>query len=147
MAANLLVTAFDHELYRFLGLRLGPNFLDVYADPTTLADSLFLNVLRGDRGGPLLSPMLCVGAPGLYCGGRSGWCGGGPGASRAGAAALRGVGGGRHLMVPLATGPIGYSLAKAKFRLSRLEPATVRDRPRFRLELRGRPSARRSSLR
>ena len=66
MAVNLLVTAFDHELYRFLGLRLGPNFLDVYADPTTLGDSLFLNVLRGDRGGPFLSPILCVGAPALY---------------------------------------------------------------------------------
>src|SRR5687767_3993343 len=66
MAANLLVTAFDHELYRFLGLRLGPNFLDVYADPTTLADSLFVNVLRGDCGGPFLSPVLCLGAPGLY---------------------------------------------------------------------------------
>ena len=36
MAANLLISAFDHELYRFLGLRLGPNFLNVYADPTTL---------------------------------------------------------------------------------------------------------------
>ena len=66
MALNLLITAFDHELYRFLGLRLGPNFLAVYADPTTMADSLFLNVLRGDRGGPFLSPLLCVGAPALY---------------------------------------------------------------------------------
>src|SRR5436853_1230928 len=66
MALNLAVTAFDHELYRFLGLRFGPNFLSVYADPTTLADSLFLNVLRGDRGGPFLSPVLCVGAPAFY---------------------------------------------------------------------------------
>jgi sulfatase-like protein len=128
MASNLLITAFDHELYRFLGLRLGPNFLDVYADPTTLADSLFLNVLRGDRGGPFLSPLLCVAAPGLYL-----WW------------AIRLV---RRrtrirpplrlgawpalaiLMLPLATGLIGYSLAKARFRLSRLEPAlfaAVRD--------------------
>ena len=128
MALNLLITAFDHELYRFLGLRLGPNFLDVYADPTTLADSLFLNVLRGDRGGPFLSPVLCVAAPGLYL-----WW------------AIRMV---RRrtrtwppqrlglqpaiafLVLPLATGLIGYSLAHAKFRLSRLEPAlfaVVRD--------------------
>jgi hypothetical protein len=48
LALNLLITAFDHELYRFLGLRLGPNFLDVYADPATLADVLFLNILARD---------------------------------------------------------------------------------------------------
>src|SRR5688500_18345803 len=120
MAANLLLTAFDHELYRFLGLRLGPNFLAVYADPTTLADSLFLNVLRGDRGGPFLSPVLCLGAPGLYL-----WW------------AIRTV---RRrsrdtlpvlpnfrlalafVILPLAAGLVAYSLAKAQFRLSRLEP-------------------------
>ena len=73
MTVNLLLTAFDHELYRFLGLRLGPNFLDVYADPTTLADSLFLNVLRGDRGGPFVSAALCFGST---CGGRRGWSAG-----------------------------------------------------------------------
>jgi arylsulfatase A-like enzyme len=121
MAANLLITAFDHELYRFLGLRLGPNFLDVYADPTTLADSLFLNVLRGDRGGPFLSPVLCAAAPGLYL-----WWAirmvrrrmqsrPRPRLGLHGATAL--------LVLPLATGLIGYSLAHARFRLSRLEPA------------------------
>jgi sulfatase-like protein len=121
MALNLLVTAFDHELYRFLGLRLGPNFLDVYADPTTLADSLFLNVLRGDRGGPFLSPLLCVAAPSLYL-----WW-----AirmvrrrTRARPALRFGLQPAIALLVlPLATGLIGYSLAHAKFRLSRLEPA------------------------
>ena len=128
MALNLLITAFDHELYRFLGLRLGPNFLDVYADPTTMADSLFLNVLRGDRGGPFLSPILCIAAPGLYLWwsirmvrrrGRS-WP---PLRFGLWPAIL-------ILVVPLATGQIGYSLAHARFRLSRLEPAlfaAVRD--------------------
>jgi arylsulfatase A-like enzyme len=119
MAANLLITAFDHELYRFLGLRLGPNFLDVYADPTTLADSLFLNVLRGDRGGPFLSPVLCVAAPGLYLWWSFRmvrrparlW----PRFGLRTAIAL--------VVLPLATGQIAYSLAHAKFRLSRLEPA------------------------
>jgi hypothetical protein len=128
MAANLLITAFDHELYRFLGLRLGPNFLDVYADPTTLADSLFLNVLRGDRGGPFLSPALCVGAPALYL-----WW-----AIRMVRRRLRHRPAVRYgsrpafaiLALPLVLGLTGYSLAKAKFRLSRLEPASfaiVRD--------------------
>ena len=128
IALDLLVTAFDHELYRFLGLRLGPNFLNVYADPTTLADSLFLNILARDRGGPYLSPILCVAAPGLYLiwaismirrrtrlqpplrrGHRSAWA---------------------ILAVPMAIGLTAYSLAHARFRLSRLEPATfaiVRD--------------------
>lgn len=122
MCLNLLITAFDHELYRFLGLRLGPNFLDVYADPTTLADSLFLNVLRGDRGGAFLSPVICVGAPLLYLA----WAI--PMvrrrtrlqpprrlALRPSIAVL--------LFFPLATGLVAYSLAHARFRLSRLEPA------------------------
>jgi arylsulfatase A-like enzyme len=121
LAANLLITAFDHELYRFLGLRLGPNFLDVYADPTTLGDSLFLNVLRGDRGGPFLSPLLCVAAPALYLWWaipmvRRRWRTGPPVRSdRLRAALIFGL--------PLAVGMTAYSLAHARFRLSRLEPA------------------------
>lgn len=128
MAANLLVTAFDHELYRFLGLRLGPNFLAVYADPATLGDSLFLNVLRGDRGGPFLSPLICVAAPGLYL-----WWAirmtrrrlGGPPAARMGRWPALAI-----LALPLLAGLTAYLLAQARFRLSRLEPAAfaiVRD--------------------
>ena len=121
MALNLLITAFDHELYRFLGLRFGPNFLSVYADPTTLGDSLFLNVLRGDRGGPFLSPILCIGAPAVYLWwalrlGRRRLRTGPP--TRLGRAVALGL-----IALPLSTGLTGYSLAHAKFRLSRLEPA------------------------
>lgn len=118
IAANLLITAFDHELYRFLGLRLGPNFLSVYADPTTLADSLFLNVLRGDKGGPFLSPLLCVGAPALYA-----WWAAGR-VKRPPRRPRLGLGGAIAIAaLPLAVGLAAYSLAHAKFRLSRLEPA------------------------
>ena len=128
MAANLLITAFDHELYRFLGLRLGPNFLDVYADPTTLADSLFLNVLSGDRGGPFLSPLLCVGAPAFYL-----WWSIRMVRRRTQAWPPPRFGlwpAVAFLALPLATGMIGYSLAHARWRLTRLEPASfavVRD--------------------
>jgi arylsulfatase A-like enzyme len=127
LALNLLLSAFDHELYRFLGLRLGPNFLDVYADPSTLADSLFLNILARDQGGPFVSPLLCVAAPALY-----GWWAvrivrrrSRKPAPRLGYAAAWAV-----LVLPLAVGLTAYSLAHAKFRLSRLEPAVfaiVRD--------------------
>jgi hypothetical protein len=119
IAANLLITAFDHELYRFLGLRLGPNFLAVYADPTTLADSLFLNILARDRGGPFISPILCLAAPSIF-----GWWAArqirrerlhSPAPALGWAWAI--------LLAPLATGLAAYSLAHAKFRLSRLEPA------------------------
>lgn len=119
MTANLLLTAFDHELYRFLGLRLGPNFLDVYADPTTLADGLFLNILARDRGGPFLSPILCLAAPSLYLWFAARIIARQPRASgrsrRARAAAL--------IVLPVAIGLTAYMLAHARFRLSRLEPA------------------------
>lgn len=121
MALNLLVTSFDHELYRFLGLRLGPNFLNVYADLSTMGDTLFLNILRGDRGGPFLAPLLCVGAPALYL-----WWSIRMVRRRTKARPpLRfGLRPALALLVlPLATGLVGYSLAHAKFRLSRLEPA------------------------
>lgn len=120
MTANLLITAFDHELYRFVGLRLGPNFLAIYADPTTMADSLFLNILRNDRGGAFSAPILCVLAPALYLA----WAlwlvrrrmrATGSRTNRIAAIAI--------VALPLATGLIGYSLAHARWRLTRLEPA------------------------
>jgi len=128
MAANLTITAFDHELYRFVGLRLGPNFLAIYADPATMADALFLNILRSDRGGPFLAPILCVAAPALYL-----WWSIPMARRRTRALPALRFGARAALAIaalPLATGLIGYSLAHAKWRLSRLEPAlfaVVRD--------------------
>jgi hypothetical protein len=121
MAVNLLIAAFDHELYRFLGLRLGPNFLDVYADPTTLADTLFLNILARDRGGPFLAPILCLAAPALYL-----WWAARMIRRRARTGSSPGLRYRRDwaiALVPLAIGLTGYALAHARFRLSRLEPA------------------------
>lgn len=119
LAINLLITAFDHELYRFLGLRLGPNFLDVYADPATLADGLFLNILALDKGGPFLSPLLCLAAPSLYLW----WAVRLIRRNRAVQRRLRREWACAILVVPLAIGLTAYMLAHARFRLSRLEPA------------------------
>lgn len=121
LAANLLITAIDHELYRFIGLRLGPNFLAIYAEPTTMADALFLNILRSDRGGPFLAPILCVAAPALYL-----WWSIRMVRRRTRARPTLRFGLWPALAIlalPLATGLVGYSLAHAKWRLSRLEPA------------------------
>jgi hypothetical protein len=118
VAIDLLITAFDHELYRFLGLRLGPNFLNVYADPTTLADGLFLNILAHDRGGPFLSAILCLAAPALYFWWAARLI------RRSGEATRLGRGWAWAIVVvPLAIGLTAYMLAQARFRLSRLEPA------------------------
>ena len=128
MTLNLLFTAFDHELYRFLGIRLGPSFLDVYLHPETMGDSLFLNILRGDRGGPFVAPLICFGVPLLYL-----WWS--IRLVRRRLALRPPLRFGRWVAIaiialPLATGTIGYSLAKARFRLTRLEPmpfAMIRD--------------------
>jgi hypothetical protein len=121
MTLNLVLTQFDHELYRFIGLRLGPNFLAIYAEPSTMGDDLFLNILASDKGGPWLAPLLCVAAPALYAWWAMwmvrrrtrAWP-----PQRFGTQAAIAL-----LVLPLATGLVGYSLAHAKFRLSRLEPA------------------------
>ena len=121
MAANLLITAFDHELYRFLGIRAGPSFLAIYVQAERAADPLFLNILALDRGGAWVAPLLCLGAPTLYLV-WAWWL------TRRRLRVAPPLRFGRRvalalLLVPLATGLTGYMLAKAKFRLSRLEPA------------------------
>lgn len=121
MALNLLVTAFDHELYRFLGIRAGPSFLTIYVQAERATDPLFLNILARDRGGPYVAPILCFGAPALYL-----WWA--IGTVRRRLCLLPSLRLGRRaaialLVLPLATGLTGYMLATAKFRLSRLEPA------------------------
>ena len=121
MTLDLLISAFDHELYRFLGIRAGPSFLTIYLQAERAADPLFLNILTLDRGGAYGAPLLRFGVPLLYL--------------------LWAVWLTRRrlhlrpalrfdwrmalvlLMLPLATGLTGCMLATAKFRLSRLEPA------------------------
>ena len=62
----LLFSAVDHEVMRFLGVRLNPSFVWAYGRPEMLSDSLFRDVLRTDQGGPYLSLLLVVAVPLLY---------------------------------------------------------------------------------
>lgn len=66
LALNLFLSQADHELARFLGLRLTPSFLATYGRLETVTDRLFLDLLLQDRGGPLVSILLLVLAPLLY---------------------------------------------------------------------------------
>src|SRR5688500_17574720 len=66
LALNLALSALDHELLRFLGVRLGFSFLATYLRAETLSDSLFLDVLADDPGGPFLPVALLLLAPALY---------------------------------------------------------------------------------
>lgn len=122
MAANVLLTAFDHELYRFLGLRFGPSFLAAYGEPTTLGDPFLLSILAADRGGPYVAPLLCLLVPALYL-----WWAGRIIRRRLLRRRPRQSGiwiAIAILVLPLATGITGWSLARAHFRLTRLEPAS-----------------------
>ena len=123
MAANLALSAVDHELLRFLGVRLGLSLLLTYARAGTLSDSLFADVLASDSGGAYLAVLLPLLAPCLYL-----WW------------ALRTVKGrpegarplplGLWLALPLAIVPLAapanaWQMATGKFRLRRVEPVTV----------------------
>ena len=66
LTANLFFSEIDHEVLRFLGVRLNPSFLYVYAQPEMLADPLFLDVFAQDRGGAFLPAVLLVLVPGLF---------------------------------------------------------------------------------
>jgi hypothetical protein len=63
LALNLLLSAIDHEVLRFLGVRLNPSFLIAYGRPEMLGDALFLDVLRADQGGPFVSLLLVTAVP------------------------------------------------------------------------------------
>ena len=58
LAANLALSQIDHEVLRFLGLRLNLSFLLAYAQPQMLGDSLFIDLLRADRGGAFVPVLL-----------------------------------------------------------------------------------------
>jgi hypothetical protein len=123
MAANLALSGIDHELLRFLGVRLGLSFLLTYARPGTVSDSLFADLLAADSGGPFLALLLPILAFTLYL-----WW------------ALRMIRrlpeGARPLplglwlaiplaIVPLAAPANAWQMATGKFRLRKVEPVVV----------------------
>ena len=67
LGSYLALSQIDHELLRFLGVRLNPSFLFAYAQPQMLSDTLFLDVLGSDRGGPFLSLILLDPGPVALC--------------------------------------------------------------------------------
>jgi hypothetical protein len=67
LVAYLALSQIDHELLRFLGVRLNPSFLFAYAQPQMLSDTLFLDVLGSDRGGAFLSLILLIFVPLALC--------------------------------------------------------------------------------
>lgn len=66
LAANLVLSEFDHEILRFLGTRISLSFLSVYARTATLGDGLFQDVLLADQGGAMVPPLLLIGIPAFY---------------------------------------------------------------------------------
>lgn len=66
MTLNLLLSAADHEILRFLGVRLNASFVLAYGQPRLLADGLFLDLVRADRGGAYLPIILVIAVPSLY---------------------------------------------------------------------------------
>lgn len=116
---NLAISQVDHEVLRFLGVRLGFSFLMTYAGTGTLSDSLFLDVLLADRGGALSALLLLLAVPGAYA-----WW------------ALRRLRGRRPgpvwlwlalagTIVPLAAPANAWLKATGQFRLRKVEPVVL----------------------
>lgn len=111
----------DHEVLRFLGIRLTPSFLATYARPETMTDGLFLDLLAADHGGAFLSLLLLVAAPLAYL-----WWAAGPIAARRRNHGRLPVWLALVLAsVPLAAPANGWRQATSHFRLRKVEPVTI----------------------
>ncbi len=66
LAVNLLLSQLDHEILRFLGVRLNLSFLYAYSQVEMLSDPLFIDVFAQDQGGPFVGAMLLILVPGLF---------------------------------------------------------------------------------
>jgi phosphoglycerol transferase MdoB-like AlkP superfamily enzyme len=66
LTLNLVASQLDHEVLRYLGIRLDLSFLATYVRADTLSDSLFHDVLRADAGGAFTPLLLLLLVPSLY---------------------------------------------------------------------------------
>jgi phosphoglycerol transferase MdoB-like AlkP superfamily enzyme len=119
LAANLLASALDHEVIRYLGSRLSVSFLATYAAPSTLQDPLFQEILWKDEGGWPVALLAIVAVPAAFL-----------------FAARRMIGNRRAprlpawaalalVVLPLAAPANGWAKATSQFRLRKTEPVLL----------------------
>jgi sulfatase-like protein len=121
LAGYVALSQLDHEVLRFLGIRLGGAFIATYVRPETVSDSLFFDVLADDAGGPFLPVVLLVLVPLAYL-----WW------ARRTIARAGEIGGGRPRLwlallivaLPIAAPLNAWNKATGKFRLRKVEPVT-----------------------
>lgn len=120
LAFYVALSQLDHEVLRFLGIRLGASFLSTYLRPETVSDSLFFDVLGADAGGPYLSLVLLLVVPLVYL-----WW--------ARRRIVRTAGSGARpclwlalliVAVPIAAPLNAWNKATGKFRLRKVEPVS-----------------------
>lgn len=119
LTLNLFLSQIDHEILRFLGVRLNPSFLVAYGKPGMLGDGLFLDVLGSDRGGAYLALALLVVVPAAYLG----WALRQLRQRRRGSPALWFAV--ALAIVPLAAPANGWRMASSQFRLRKVEPVVL----------------------
>jgi hypothetical protein len=65
LTGALVLNHLDHEIYRFMGMRLTLALLQTYVHPHTSSQAIYDSLLE-DRGGPFLSLALWIAVPALY---------------------------------------------------------------------------------
>jgi phosphoglycerol transferase MdoB-like AlkP superfamily enzyme len=123
LTLNLVLTQLDHEVLRFLGIRLGFSFIATYVRTDTISDSLFADVLREDPGGPFLSVILLLAVPALYAWWARRAILGAP--LRPGRARLPLALALLAAFLPLAAPANGWRMATSQFRLRKVEPVVI----------------------
>ena len=66
LAANLLACQADHEVMRFMGMRLTPSLVATYANASTAGQPTVADALWLDQGGAGSAPLLTLGVPALF---------------------------------------------------------------------------------
>ncbi|HYD23663.1 MAG TPA: sulfatase-like hydrolase/transferase [Croceibacterium sp.] len=119
LTLNLLLSQVDHEILRFLGVRLSPSFVMAYAKPAVIGDALFLDVIGSDRGGAWLALVLLAAVPAIY----AVWA-----SRRLRRLPMRSVPLWLAIglaIVPLAAPANGWRMATSQFRLRKVEPVVL----------------------